>query len=213
MLFAGGRPGTATMAAAEDGYRPYLEAVRMGVEPGAVFTAFSAFRVLCAEREGRRGVAGLNAALSRWFRARLDHRLDAGLRGSWYPGRPVMVLRNDYVLRLYNGDVGIALPDEQDRLMVYFPAPDGSVRGLAPGRLPEHETAFATTVHKAQGSEFAQVLVLLPSADSPVLTRELVYTAITRASARSVVAGSAEALQALERSRRQRHTMLMAPPA
>jgi exodeoxyribonuclease V alpha subunit len=205
-------PGMQAMAAAEAGYRPYVEAIRAGAKPGAVFEAFNAFRVLCAERAGPRGVAALNASLSRWFRSALDHALDDGPRASWYPGRPVMVLRNDYMLRLYNGDVGIALPDDEGRLAVCFPAPDGSMRRVAPGRLPEHETAFATTVHKAQGSEFAQVLLLLPSRDSPVLTRELVYTAVTRASVRSVVAGAAEALQAVDHSPKQRHTMLMAGP-
>jgi exodeoxyribonuclease V alpha subunit len=94
-----------------------------------------------------------------------------------------MVTRNDPGLRLHNGDVGIALPDPGDagNLRVCFAAADGSVRSFAPARLPGHETAFAMTVHKSQGSEFDRVLLVLPERDSPLLTRELIYTGLTRA--------------------------------
>jgi exodeoxyribonuclease V alpha subunit len=92
-----------------------------------------------------------------------------------------MVLRNDYVLKLFNGDIGIVMPDASGALMVFFPEGDAGFRAVASVRLPAHETAFAMTVHKSQGSEFDQVLVLLPEGHNPVLTRELIYTAVTRA--------------------------------
>ncbi len=136
----------------------YVAAARAGLaDKPALFDALGRFRVLCAEREGPRGVVEVNAFVGRHFRRALDHALDPGARSEWYPGRPVMVLRNDYVLKLFNGDVGIVLPDASGTLMVYFPESDGGFRAVAPLRLPEHETAFATTVHKAQGSEFDQV--------------------------------------------------------
>ena len=159
----------------------YIDAARADLgDKAALFDALGRFRVLCAEREGPRGVVAINQFVGQHFRKTLDHPLDPGSRSEWYPGRPVMVLRNDYVLKLFNGDVGIVLPDASDTLMVYFPDSDGSFRAVAPLRLPEHETAFATTVHKAQGSEFDRVLLMLPAKPNRVVTRELLYTAVTR---------------------------------
>ena len=149
--------------------------------PFNLIEAFGRFRVLCAERDGPRGVDGINRVVSRHFRQSLDHPLDAGVHSEWYPGRPVMVLRNDYMLKLFNGDTGLALPDESGTLMVYFPDSAGGFKAVSPVRLPAHETAFATTVHKAQGSEFRQVLLMLPAKPTRVVTRELLYTAVTRA--------------------------------
>ena len=165
-----------------DGISPYLEAARATLhDKPALFQAFANFRVLCAERAGRRGVDGINRMVSQHFRQSLDHPLDSGARSEWYPGRPVMVLRNDYMLKLFNGDTGLALPDESGTLMVYFPDSAGGFKAVSPVRLPAHETAFATTVHKAQGSEFRQVLLMLPAKPTRVVTRELLYTAVTRA--------------------------------
>ncbi len=99
-------------------------------------------------------------------------------------GRPVLITRNDYSLGLFNGDVGLTLPapdSNKKDLYVYFPGSSGQLRRFLPHRLPEHETVFAMTVHKSQGSEFDDVLLILPEKDYPVLTRELIYTAITRA--------------------------------
>jgi len=104
----------------------------------------------------------------------------------------VIVLKNDYVMRLYNGDVGICLPDADGELRVVFPDPAGGWREIAPLRLPRHDTAFAMTVHKSQGSEFAKVLVLLPATPVKVMTRELLYTAVTRAAGEIVLAGGEE---------------------
>lgn len=158
-------------------YGDYLAAVRSGAEPAAVLRAFERYRVLCALRDGRRGTTRLNEALAERLRAALGEAGEA----RWYVGRPVLVTRNDYVLRVFNGDIGVTLPDGAGNLLVYFPTAEGGVRALAPGRLPACETAFAMTVHKAQGSEFERIDLILPDADSRVLTRELIYTALTRA--------------------------------
>lgn len=206
----GGRvPQATTMARAQKGYVVLCDAMRSRTGLAEIFTAFGRFRVLCAEREGARGVAGMNEALSRWFRATLEHPLDRGSRSPWYPGRPVMVLRNDYVLKLFNGDVGIVLPDDAGNLMVQFPDADGTFRAIAPARLPEHDTAFATTVHKAQGSEFDEVLLVLPSKASRVVTRELIYTGVTRARNSVVIASDTEVLAQSVDARTSRHSGLI----
>jgi exodeoxyribonuclease V alpha subunit len=124
----------------------------------------------------------------------------------------VLVLANDEVLRLFNGDVGIALPDAHGRLLVHFPdaaAPDG-LRRVAPVRLPRHETAFAMTIHKSQGSEFDAVLVVLPRHRSRPLTRELVYTGLTRARQRVTLAAPAAVLAAAIGTATRRDTGLLA---
>ncbi|CAN1564446.1 RecD ATP-dependent exoDNAse (exonuclease V), alpha subunit - helicase superfamily I member [Burkholderiaceae bacterium] len=147
-----------------------------------LLNAFTEFCVLCAVREGPLGVMQLNAHIERAL----------GLGDSaWYAGRPVMVTRNDYALNLMNGDIGLCLPDANGVLRVAFPAsadpsataqtPPSPVRWVMPSRLESVETVFAMTVHKSQGSEFRHVLLALPAQDSPVLTRELIYTGLTRA--------------------------------
>ena len=117
----------------------------------------------------------------------------ASMPGGWYPGRPVMILNNDYSLNLFNGDVGICLPDrgtpEPGGFKVWFEQEDGSLKGYQPYRLPPCETVFAMTIHKSQGSEFGEVLVVLPPTDTLLLTRELIYTAITRARTKALIAG------------------------
>jgi exodeoxyribonuclease V alpha subunit len=137
--------------------------------------AFSEFCVLCAVREGPLGVTQLNT--------QVEHALGLG-QSAWYAGRPVMVTRNDYALDLMNGDIGLCLPAADGVLRVAFPAVDGGVRWVMPSRLDSVETVFAMTVHKSQGSEFAHVLLVIPAQESPVLTRELVYTGLTRAKKR-----------------------------
>ena len=104
-------------------------------------------------------------------------------RKAGIPGRPVLITHNDYSLDLFNGDIGICLPDpaHAGRNTIWFERPDGSLRSILPYRLPRCETVYAMTIHKSQGSEFAEVLIVLPEQDSPVLSRELIYTAITRA--------------------------------
>ena len=174
-------PGAEHLAAILiEGYAEYLDAVQSGAPPEVVLAAFERRRVLCAVREGEQGTARLNALLTEQFLARLGGPPSGA---SWYAGRPVLITANDYTVRVFNGDVGVALPGSGGRFLVHFPHLGGGTRPLAPSRLPEHETAFAMTIHKAQGSEFERVEVVLPARDSRVLTRELLYTALTRARA------------------------------
>jgi exodeoxyribonuclease V alpha subunit len=204
-------PQAASLQRVIDGMANYLQAARTDLtERTGLFDALGRFRVLCAEREGPRGVAEINDFVARQFRKTLDHRLDPGTRSEWYPGRPVMVLRNDSVLKLFNGDVGIVLPDASEALMVFFPDSGGGFRAVPPLRLPEHETAFATTVHKAQGSEFDWVLLMLPAKPNRAATRELLYTAITRARTGVTLVASADVLQTAIASPTQRYSGLVA---
>lgn len=166
----------------------------LGSDPRDLLRVLDRFRILCALREGPFGARAVNRLIERIFR---EQRFIRG-EGPWYRGRPVLVTRNDYSLHLYNGDVGIALPDPGagGALRVFFQAPDGALRAVHPVRLPEHETVYALTVHKSQGSEFDRVLFVLPDRDAPVLTRELIYTAITRARERVEVWGGNEVFRA-----------------
>ncbi|MDI5983358.1 exodeoxyribonuclease V subunit alpha [Halomonas sp. M4R5S39] len=191
------------------GYRHYLEVLRdqrptetsfgeAGSEERAPFDAWARavleahgrFQLLCALRRGPWGIEGLNPRIGQALRrARLIAASDHELESGWFEGRPVLVTRNDYGLGLMNGDIGItlALPDARAPgralLRVAFPASDGSgqIKWVLPSRLQTVETVFAMTVHKSQGSEFTHTALLLPDAPNPILTRELVYTGITRA--------------------------------
>jgi len=201
-----------------------LRFVDPGHAPGA-FAAFNTFRALCAQREGAWGVAGINEALE----ARIKRRSQVPSRERWYVGRPVMVRQNDYALGLFNGDIGICLHTEYG-LRVFFEGEDG-YRPFAPARLPSHDSAFAMTVHKSQGSEFSEVLLVLPEQPSPLLTRSLFYTGITRAKHKVEIwalpprlgeavatraeraAGLAERLQAKSAQPEVRAAAVKAPPA
>jgi exodeoxyribonuclease V alpha subunit len=199
-----------SLAAMRLGYASFVSAVR---DPAAsapdVLRAFERFRVLCAVREGARGVVSLNHVLAQSLRAAAAHPADPGDASDWYPGRPVMVLRNDAAMKLFNGDIGIAWPDANGDLRVHFPDGKGGVRPVSPLRLPEHETAFAMTVHKSQGSEFDSVLLVLPAEVVPVLTRELIYTAVTRAREQVTVCGDAAVFAAGVRHATRRHSGLL----
>ncbi|MEY2633350.1 MAG: exodeoxyribonuclease subunit alpha, partial [Pseudomonadota bacterium] len=177
------------------GYRHYLTVMRaqrpvasapaaaLDLWAGAVLEAHGEFQLLCALRRGPWGVEGLNQRVAGLlFRAGLIPATEG-----WYPGRPVLVTRNDYGLGLMNGDIGITLalprPDGGgDSLRVAFPAADGQgIHWVQPSRLQAVETVYALTVHKSQGSEFRHAALLLPEQLNPILTRELIYTGITRA--------------------------------
>ncbi|WP_330927280.1 exodeoxyribonuclease V subunit alpha [Candidatus Sororendozoicomonas aggregata] len=158
-------------------YRAYLGEIHSGRSYGEILQAFGQFQLLCALREGKYGVSGLNMAIEQSL---IREQLIAQDR-LWYEGRPVLVTQNSHDLGLYNGDIGIALNDNDGRLRVIFGMPDGSIKTVLPSRLPAHETVYAMTIHKSQGSEFDHAAVVLPDKVSPVLTRELIYTGITRA--------------------------------
>ncbi|KQV61744.1 exodeoxyribonuclease V subunit alpha [Duganella sp. Root336D2] len=170
---------------AAEGYRPFLQMVKQGAGTAGhdawaagVLAAFEGFRLLCAVREGEWGVSGLNDSIAQ----RLEEQDLLKRRGDWYVGRPVMVTRNDYATGVYNGDIGLVLPDpaRSGSLRVYF-SDGGQVRSVLATRLRNVETAFAMTVHKSQGSEFSHTVLVLPREAFSVLARELVYTGITRA--------------------------------
>ena len=166
---------------ASRGYRHYLQVMQQRRQAdldswaSAVLTAFGQFQVLCALRQGNYGVTGLNEQIAEALAA---EKLISQAHG-WYEGRPVLVTRNNYTLELMNGDVGICLHDGE-RLRVAF-VTAGGIKWVLPSRLTDVETVYAMTVHKSQGSEFAHAVLVLPDSLSPVLTRELIYTGITRA--------------------------------
>ncbi|HSC76403.1 MAG TPA: exodeoxyribonuclease V subunit alpha [Pseudomonadales bacterium] len=145
----------------------------------AVLQQQGKFQLLCAVRRGDWGVEGINHRVEKNLGSKGLLHAD----GEWYAGRPVIVTRNDYSLQLMNGDIGITLPDSQGKLRVVFADSEkpGAVRWVLPARLSAVETVFAMTVHKSQGSEFRHVVLVLPDTVNPVLTRELLYTGITRA--------------------------------
>lgn len=175
-------------AGAPGGFGGYLKALHARPAPGdapahadwvlAVLIAFERFRLLCAVRQGEWGAEGLNAAIERAMVA------EGSLvkRGAWYEGRPVMVTRNDAAVGVFNGDIGITLPPATPNapLRAYF-LDGNTARSVGVSRLASVETAFAMTVHKSQGSEFDHTVLVLPRDAGRVLTRELVYTGITRA--------------------------------
>jgi exodeoxyribonuclease V alpha subunit len=165
----------AIAGAVVEGYGGYLDSG----SPAGALERFDAFRLLCALRQGPYGVAGINALAEQI----LAEKGLIDLHSRWYRGRPVMITVNDYNLKLFNGDVGIVFPDPEagGNPRVYFPAPDGGIRKFSPVRLPPHETVYAMTIHKSQGSELDRVILLLPAHDTELLTRELIYTGITRA--------------------------------
>jgi exodeoxyribonuclease V alpha subunit len=168
--------------------------------PQEAFERFNAFHLLCALREGPHGVESINQTIEDLA---VRHAL-IRKEGRWYRGRPLMIVSNDYRLKLYNGDVGILFPDADESLSVFFPTEEGSFRRLGPGRLSAFETAYAITVHKSQGSEFDHVLLLLPDRHSEVVTRELVYTGITRARKKVEIWGREESfIEAISRQIRR----------
>jgi len=164
--------------------RRVVELAADGSDPALTLRELNAMAVLCAHKRGPGGV-------SQWSRD-LEDALDEhfpGLRwnGEWYPGRPVMITRNDYNLELYNGDIGVAVETE-DGLRAVFDR--SGLRRYPLSHLTEHTTVHALTIHKSQGSQFDEVVVVLPDAESPLLTRELLYTAVTRAQTRVWLIGS-----------------------
>jgi exodeoxyribonuclease V alpha subunit len=172
-------------AAAVDAGRRVREAAEAG-NAKAALAALGGFRLLCAHRRGPAGATTWMGNVERWLTA--DGTRFAGF-GLWYPGRPLLVTANDYSLRLYNGDTGVVIARADGRVVAAFER-QGEVVEVSPARLAAVETVYAMTVHKAQGSQFDTVAVLLPNPESPILTRELLYTAVSRARQRVIIVGS-----------------------
>lgn len=204
----------ATLAVAIAGYRALLDGISSlagskSPDRPALLTAFERFRVLCAVHAGPRGVEAFNARLTEAARRQVAL---AGLAddGVWFEGRPIVIQANDYAVGLFNGDIGLTLRDDAGQLKVWFIDAGKALRPIDPVRLPRHRTAYAMTVHQAQGSEFDEVLIVLPARPNRVLTREWLYTAVTRARRSVTLAGPAERIGAAIEAPTRRHSGLLA---
>ena len=168
-----------------------VTAAAAGGDGRAALDALQAMRVLCAHRRGPYGVAEWTARVEGWLAAAID---GYGEPGPWYVGRPLLITANDYALRLFNGDTGVVVDGGPGRLVAVFER-GGELLEVSPRRLATVDTVHAMTIHKSQGSQFATVAVVLPEPTSPILTRELLYTATTRARTTLVVVGSEESVR------------------
>jgi len=178
-------------AAAVASGRRLVEAARAGLASEAI-EALGAFRLFCAHRRGPEGVSTWMREVERWLANDIEGFATEGI---WYVGRPLLVTENDYSLRLYNGDTGVVVAAGPDRMVAAFER-GGEVVEVSPTRLASVDTVYAMTVHKGQGSQFDTVAILLPGPDSPILTRELLYTAVTRARREVFVVGTEESIRA-----------------
>jgi len=185
-----------------EGYQPYFDAVIDTDEPLKILKLFEQYRVLCALRQGPQSVASVNELIERALQ-----RQGWRTHQNFYLGRPIMVIQNDYRQRLFNGDTGLILNDETGQLRACFLV-ENTVRWVDLARLPAHETAFAITIHKSQGSEFKNVCVLLPEEECALLNRELLYTAITRAKKQVMLLCSESILSKTIITQHQRETGL-----
>lgn len=185
-----------------EGYGGYLETPDLD----ETFRRFDRFRILCAVRKGNFGAQRLNDIAE----LELSHAGLMHAEGRWYHGRPIAIAENDYAVGVFNGDTGLVLrdPDDSGRFRVVFREGPTGYRRVLPQRLPGHDTAFAMTVHKSQGSEFESVLLVLPDKISPLLTRELLYTAITRARRKVEIWAPEDVLRAAIRQTTVRHSGL-----
>lgn len=174
------RAGAAIVAAARAG------------DGGEALTALGRFRLLCAHRHGSYGVSTWTREIESWLAAAVPGFVPGEPE---YAGRPLLITENDYELGLMNGDTGVVVRGEGERLSAVF-VRDGRLETFAPSRLETVETLHAMTIHKSQGSQFELAAVLLPAPDSQILTRELLYTAVTRARRRLVLVGSEESVRA-----------------
>ena len=174
-----------TLTRFAEGYRDYIE------EPDIklALNKLNQLRVLCALRQGEHGVYKSNQNIERY----LQSKNLISITGAFYEHRPIIVTGNNYELGLFNGDIGIVRSDESGKLRVWFEDTEGNLRGIQPAFVSASETVFAMTIHKSQGSEFENVLVQLPSyGENAILTRELLYTAVTRAKKNVILQGSQE---------------------
>lgn len=166
-------------------YQHYLDLVKArtrapnDIALETIFRAFGQVRFLSALRVGEFGVEALNQTIAEALREKglvqFRHSHES------YLGKPILITENAPELQIFSGDIGLILPDEQGHPRLYFEATEGQFRSLSPSRIPSYEPAYVMTVHKSQGSEFEHTLLILPTSPSPVLTKELLYTAVTRA--------------------------------
>jgi exodeoxyribonuclease V alpha subunit len=170
--------------------REVVEAAHRG-DAATALGALRSVQVLCAHRRGPAGAARWRAEIERWLRAAIG---GYGV-SAWYPGRPLLVTENDHALGIYNGDTGVVVDEGGGRLRAVFER-RGEILSVRPSRLASVETLYAMTIHKAQGSQFGDVVVRLPEATSRALTRELLYTAVTRAQRHVTLVGSEDAVRA-----------------
>jgi len=172
--------GRAVIAAARDG------------DSAAALTALGEFRLLCAHRRGPHGVSTWMSTVEHWLAAEI---ITAGGPARDYPGRPLIITANDYDLNLFNGDTGVIVAAADGRVLAAFER-RGNVATVRPNQLGAVETVYAMTVHKSQGSQFETAAIVLPPPSSRILTRELLYTAVTRARRHLIVVGTEEAVRA-----------------
>jgi len=162
-----------------DKYHRLFRAIDEKETVSQLFEKLTDFVVLCTNRRGPKGVEAINQGVE-W---RLGDDNIIPQKEEWYLGRPVLVYENDAVLGVFNGDVGICLPDpeQNNQLMVFFEQFNGTIKKIIPSRLPKCQSAFALTVHKSQGSQYKEVMLIMPDEPNPILTKEVIYTAVTRA--------------------------------
>jgi len=185
-----GREITVVRRAVVGAARAVVEAARHNRADEAL-SALRSVQVLCAHRRGPAGASRWRSEIERWLRAEITGY--AG--GPWYAGRPLVVTENDYGLGVFNGDTAVVVDIGGGRLRAVLARRDGHLE-VRPSRLASADSLHAITIHKAQGSQFSSVIVVLPDAASPVLTRELFYTAVTRAEKQLMVVGTEAAIRA-----------------
>jgi exodeoxyribonuclease V alpha subunit len=174
----------------------------------SLFDRLGRYKILCAERDGPRGVEAMNQLVNEAVQmeqrarghAKRERFVGDAAQRTWYPGQCIMVLRNDYHLGRFNGDIGIVMANTQGHPVVYFPDALEPDKAISLSRLSDYELSFALTVHKAQGSEFDHICLVLPNKTSPVVNKSLLYTAISRAKKSvSIIASEASLFEAIAR--------------
>jgi exodeoxyribonuclease V alpha subunit len=171
---------------------------------GEAFELFNRFRILCVHRRGIYGAIAVNQMIESFMAA-------SGASGRFYKGKPIMITENNQEMKLFNGDVGLIWTDETGKLKAFFPDASGEQEGFRSfdvNTLPPFETVYAMTVHKAQGSGFQNILIICPPTVSPLMTREMIYTAITRAKKQAIIWSDESVLIEALRHRTSRHSNL-----
>lgn len=172
---------------AAEKYTSYLSQIKNNADLKNIFSEFNKFQILCTNRYGKHGTIEINQKIEK----KLVKKNKPNSSKEWYHGRPIMVTQNNFRMSLFNGDIGICLFDQDsNNLAVFFLSPANSVKKVLPSRMPPHETIFAMTIHKSQGSEFDECLCVLPDTPNTVLNKELIYTAITRSKTKLTIQSS-----------------------